>query len=156
MYTNTYFNTNLGRTYQPLFVYYLPQNYYAVWYSPLYKITYYDGYGYNFYYGAYGYYEFSVHSSRSGSMGSIIGTIVGLIVLIAIIIILCRVCNCQVSEVEVYEDPYEEEVITTTTVVEEYNAPQYEAPPSYMQGPPPPYPPQGPPPAYPPGGYPQM
>ena len=29
------------------------------YFSPVYKLTYYDGYGYNYYTGAYGYYEYS-------------------------------------------------------------------------------------------------
>jgi hypothetical protein len=62
-YSNSYWNSGLGRTYQPLFVYYLPVGFVSTtgFYSPRYGITYYNGYGYNFYYGAYGYYEFSVN-----------------------------------------------------------------------------------------------
>ena len=62
--TNTY-NKYLwdGRTYKPLYDYYLPLNYYNPigYYSQLYLMTYYDGYGYNFYYGEYGYYQDSLN-----------------------------------------------------------------------------------------------
>ena len=59
--TRTSYNMYLsnGRTYGPLYSYYMPIGYYSAigYYSYLYLITYYNGYGYNFYYGAYGYYE---------------------------------------------------------------------------------------------------
>ena len=52
-------------TYGPLYTYYLPVGlYFAVgYYSYLYGRTYYDGYGYNFYYKKYGYYEYSVNET---------------------------------------------------------------------------------------------
>ena len=58
VYTNSYWNPALGRTSQPFYVYYLPPNYYTPigYYSYLYGLVYYNGYGYNFYYGTYGYY----------------------------------------------------------------------------------------------------
>ena len=42
-----------GRSYAVLYVYYLPPNYYTAigFYSPVYLKIYYNGYGYNFYYG---------------------------------------------------------------------------------------------------------
>ena len=60
-YYNQYYSN--GKTYSPLYVYYRPANYYnaAGFYSTVYLMNYYDGYGYNFYYGTYGYYEYSVH-----------------------------------------------------------------------------------------------
>ena len=62
-YYNDYFNTVSLRSYSPLYVYYLPPGlYFAVgYYSLLYGRIYYDGYGYNFYYGQYGYYEYSTN-----------------------------------------------------------------------------------------------
>lgn len=59
--TNNYWDGS--KTYQPLYVYYLPSNYYNSlgYYSITYGVKYYDGYGYNFYYATYGYYEYSVH-----------------------------------------------------------------------------------------------
>ena len=50
-----------GRTYGPLYTYYRPLGYYHAlgYYSLLYARIYYDGYGYNFYYGKYAYYESS-------------------------------------------------------------------------------------------------
>jgi len=57
--SNSYFNSKTGRTYQPLYVYYMPLNYYSAigYYSTLYLLIYHNGYGYNFYYNKYGYYE---------------------------------------------------------------------------------------------------
>ena len=48
---NKYFKD--GRSYNVLYTYYLPQDYYnpVGYYSPLYSKIYYNGYGYNFYYG---------------------------------------------------------------------------------------------------------
>lgn len=59
--TNTYWDGS--KTYEPLYVYYLPVNYYSAvaYYSVTYGLMYYDGYGYNFYYNTYGYYEYSDH-----------------------------------------------------------------------------------------------
>jgi len=52
-----------GKTYEPLYVYYRPNDFInaAGYYSPTYLTIYYDGYGYNFYYDTYGYYEYSDH-----------------------------------------------------------------------------------------------
>ena len=63
VYTNTYWNAGTGRTSQPLYVYYRPVNYNNPigYYSTVFLLVYYDGYGYNFYYGTYGYYEYSVN-----------------------------------------------------------------------------------------------
>jgi hypothetical protein len=76
---STYANTrstynaylSAGKTYQPLYTYYRPANYYnaAGYISTLYLLTYYDGYGYNFYYNTYGYYEYSVNPSPPSSGG---------------------------------------------------------------------------------------
>lgn len=62
------------RTSRPLYVYYRPMNYYNAvgYYSTVFLIVYYNGYGYNFYYGQYGYYEYSVNQ-RPESSGSVIG-----------------------------------------------------------------------------------
>ena len=47
--------------------YYKAPDYYnaAGYYSTTYLLIYYDGYGYNFYYGAYGYYENSPNDTLS-------------------------------------------------------------------------------------------
>ena len=57
-----------GRTYKPLYFYYRAPNYYneAGYYSNTFLMTYYDGYGYNFYYGTYGYYDYSVNPPEIG------------------------------------------------------------------------------------------
>ena len=62
------------RTSRPLYVYYRAPNYYNAvgYYSTVFLMVYYNGYGYNFYYGQYGYYEYSVNQ-RPESSGSVIG-----------------------------------------------------------------------------------
>jgi hypothetical protein len=62
---NSYYDVSSAKTYKPLYVYYLPPDYYNEegYYSETYSLKYYDGYGYNFYYGEYGYYEYSVNPS---------------------------------------------------------------------------------------------
>jgi len=76
--TNAYLSN--GKTYQPLYTYYRPNNYYnaAGYYSTTFLLIYYNGYGYNFYYNTYGYYEYSVNpsppsSGGGGSTGAVIG-----------------------------------------------------------------------------------
>lgn len=63
--SNRYFDGT--QTFKPLYVYYLPQNYYNPmgYNSTTYGMMYYDGYGYNFYYKTYGYYEYSVHPENA-------------------------------------------------------------------------------------------
>ena len=55
--TNLYFLNN--RTYKPLLLYFRPDGYYneAGYYSNLYELKYYDGYGYNFFTGNTNYYQ---------------------------------------------------------------------------------------------------
>ena len=54
----------VGKTYEPLYVYFRPKNYYTPrgYFSPKYNETYYDGYGYNFFTGAKGYYQYSLNT----------------------------------------------------------------------------------------------
>lgn len=63
-YSNSYWDKSSGRTSKPFYVYYIPPDYYNAtgYYSEVYLMTYYNGYGYNFYYGEYGYYEYSVNA----------------------------------------------------------------------------------------------
>ena len=63
-YSNSYWDKCSGRTSKPFYVYYIPPDYYNAtgYYSEVYLMTYYNGYGYNFYYGEYGYYEYSVNA----------------------------------------------------------------------------------------------
>ena len=87
-----------GRSHAVLYVYYLPPNYYNPigYYSSLYGKTYYNGYGYNFYYGKYGYYQNSPNEVYVSSSGS---PLVGIIMLLCCcgcfcaLIFLCRKCN---------------------------------------------------------------
>jgi hypothetical protein len=99
-YTNTYWNSATGKTYQPLYVYYKPANYYNKigYYSTTFLLIYYDGYGYNFYYGEYGYYEYSVNESRGGSSGSLWALIPVVFIGVGVFIV-WRKCKAQ-GEVE--------------------------------------------------------
>jgi hypothetical protein len=67
---------SLGKTYKPLYQYYVPSNYYTKtgYFSPTYSLTYYDGYGYNFYYGKYGYYEFSINDKEEFGAAAVGGS----------------------------------------------------------------------------------
>ena len=71
-YSNKSYNYGTMRTYSPLYVYFLPVGLHfpIAYYSPMYGRLYYDGYGYNFYYGQYGYYEYSFNGVESKTMMS--------------------------------------------------------------------------------------
>ena len=88
-FTNRYYNTITMRTYHPLIAYYHPIIFNPLgYYSLVYHLRYYDGYGYNFYYGGYGYYEYSVYPSDAVAAGS------GLIWIIIIVLIVICCCCC--------------------------------------------------------------
>ena len=53
---NQYFNSITQRTYKPLRLYFKPKGVYKINYSSKYGTTYYDGYGFDFYYGGHDYY----------------------------------------------------------------------------------------------------
>ena len=90
---NTYWDKSTGKTYAPLYNYYKPANYRSAvgYYSPMFLIIYYDGYGYNFYYGEYGYYEYSVNEREQDQKGTII--FVGLILAICCLIFFRYMCK---------------------------------------------------------------
>lgn len=54
--------------------------------------SYYDGYGYNFYYGYYGYYEYSVIDAEAVVGSAVFGIIAGLCVVGCIAIVLTCIC----------------------------------------------------------------
>ena len=58
---NKYWNAETKKTYDELYLYFKPENYYdpVGYYSERYKKTYYDGYGHNFFYGQGDYYEYT-------------------------------------------------------------------------------------------------
>lgn len=88
----------MGRTSAPTYVYYRAPNYYNPYgyYSTTYLMVYYDGYGYNFYYGTYDYYDYSVNeqdpnirvnvNAKGGGGG-------GGVVVLVILIICCCFCG---------------------------------------------------------------
>lgn len=124
---NTYLSN--GRTYSAFYVYYLPVGLYFAtgYYSPRYRVIYYDGYGYNFYYGAYGYYEDSPNPYPAMSTGAIVA--------IVVILVCCCCCVCgyfcaklsknasdtnnkvEVSQSEQLDFIADAEEVTHTTVV---------------------------------------
>ena len=111
---NTYLRG--GRTYEPLYTYYLPVGYVSLvgYYSILHNKVYYDGYGYNFYYGAYAYYETSPNDTDYGE-------IMGMV-----LIIVC-ICCCMASQgyrsimsPDEHDDmEIRSEVVTTTYTVDQ-------------------------------------
>ena len=91
----------------------------------MYGSIYYDGYGYNFYYGAYGYYETSANYYAVRSGGS---AVVGLIIFGMIVCVICGLVACKMCgrKIEIDTDPYNEDCVveevheeftTTTTTV---------------------------------------
>ena len=104
-YSNSYYNSATRKTYQPLYSYYKPANYYNSlgFYSTVYLRVYYDGYGYNFYYGNYGYYEYSVHPSQGSSA-------VSFIFLLVCVCFCCVPCFCYHRMKQAAEE--EEEIVT--------------------------------------------
>ena len=132
---NKYYSN--GKTYQELYVYYRPANYYNAlgYYSNTFMLIYYDGYGYNFYYGSYGYYEYSVHPRQKGSGG---GGVVVFLCLCCCFICLIGYCihagKCQgggESEGSFHESVHEE-VVVEEVVVEHHDDP-YPPPPAQPQ-----------------------
>jgi hypothetical protein len=57
---------------------------------------YYDGYGYNFYYGDYDYYEYSVNDARASRMG--IGAVLGIVIPLVFCLLICCVVCCGRSK----------------------------------------------------------
>lgn len=125
---NSYFDSATMRTYAPLYVYYHPPGvYFSVgFYSPVYHITYYDGYGFNFYYNQWGYYETSPHPKPPSSGISIIWIVIFVVLLtLCYIWLACRCLNSRVEEEEVgrassHDEEFVQETVTveTKTVVE--------------------------------------
>jgi hypothetical protein len=93
----------LGKTYKPLTKYFKPAGYYNAegYLSPFYDKLYYDGYGYNFYYGAYCYYEYSVNDYRKTKVWVIILMFIGII----FAVIGAAFCNvlCKAVDKKLYE-----------------------------------------------------
>ena len=73
----------------PVYVYYIRPNYYNArgYYSTQFGLIYYNGYGYNFYYGAYGYYETSPNDAEmmEGLVEAAVGGAVCLLIVGAVI-----------------------------------------------------------------------
>ena len=89
---NKYYNPVTMRTYHPLIAYYRLKVYNPTgYYSTVYHLKYYDGYGYNFYTGGYGYYQYSVHHTIHN--GKVHPSSVGIYLIIAAVIII-SICCC--------------------------------------------------------------
>ena len=96
--TNSYFSN--GKTYKPLTSYYLPQDYFNSkgYYSDVYTVTYYDGYGYNFFYGDYDYYEFSVNDAPLGGVSpGVVATITFSVMFSCFICMTCFIFKDQLG-----------------------------------------------------------
>lgn len=111
--TNSYWNVATKRTYQPLYQYFLPAGFYTsvAYYSVMFGKMYYDGYGYNFYYGNYGYYEYSEHPPAPANETTL-----------AIIMGAGCLCFCLCGCYMVYRDEQDEDEsieVEVTTVVDE-------------------------------------
>ena len=120
---NTYFNAASGRTYHALYVYYRPLMYYNAigYYSTLYLMIYFNGYGYNFYYNKYGYYENSPNDVETNT-GTIIGGLVFSFCIFPIMYCLvCKYCGDDDGEDSVEERVEKTTVTTTTTHVNNMN-----------------------------------
>ena len=165
--TNSYWNASAGRTYQPLVVgvYFRPVGAYIVYYSPFYGMTYYNGYGWNFYSQQGGYYDCAVgptglwpphcQAAVAPAQGSTGGSAV--VAVVVIIVVLC-ICACLVYAVWknrdecCADDVEEEEVVEEEVVVEEIEVVEEtthnnQQPVAYPQG----YDGSQPPPSAPPG-----
>ena len=90
-----------GKTYEPLYTYYLPIGYLSPkgYYSTLHKKTYYDGYGYNFYTGKYGYYE----TSEVPTDWADIATAVGIVFCCVCCSVIQAIRSCTDKDDEDYE-----------------------------------------------------
>ena len=77
-YSNSYYSVTTKRTSRPLYVYYRAPNYYNAlgYYSTVFLLVYYDGYGYNFYYGRYGYYEYSINQTPQDQGNPVVGIVI--------------------------------------------------------------------------------
>ena len=125
-----------------LYVYYLPPNYYTAigFYSPVYLDIYYNGYGYNFYYGKYGYYQNSpnavVHVRRSGGGGNtglfFICFVAFICVCVCLIMVICRNKKGAIDE-EVFEEETDE-VVEETVIIEEREVEYDQSPQVYTMG----------------------
>ena len=109
-----------------MYTYYRAPNYYnaAGYYSTVFLVVYYDGYGYNFYYGDYGYYEYSVNEKES-SGGGIIGTLIAVAFIIGIIYLYLKI-KAKLLGQEEQEEPdsdYERSTLPQHTFNQQ---PQYE------------------------------
>jgi hypothetical protein len=157
---NSYYNSRTKRTSKPLYVYYRAPNYYNAvgYYSTVFLVVYYDGYGYNFYYGRYGYYDYSINQipvymapPPSANSTAIAGLVVCCVCVGCIVkaILFCRSQN-KPTDVENEEDEDEKVVVNMENIGQPPPPGQYDPsmgqPPMYPHGQPSMYPSQ-------PGGY---
>ena len=96
--TQTTFTKDYRSDY-PLYKYYLPPNYYnpVGYYSSLYLMVYYNGYGFNFYYGEYSYYEKSPTDLNIGEDLVIDIILVTMLIGVGLSVCLCitvGICEC--------------------------------------------------------------
>ena len=100
------------RSYKIMYEYYKPQTYHYLgnYYDPIgyhsntFAITYYNGYGYNFYYGEYNYYEFSPNDEEPNYSEFWFAIAGVLIALIALLLIGLNIDPCYESCMKSWEE----------------------------------------------------
>ena len=119
---NEYLDMETWRTYEPLYLYYKAPGFQDEegYLSPMYNQTYFDGYGYDFYYGGKGYYEYSVHPSE---MSQNMVLAIGAGILLAICCLPCCIFFCMKgakASQNMNEDSMSDVVPPHTQIVEEH------------------------------------
>lgn len=98
--------------------------------SPTYSITYYNGYGYNFFYGAYGYYEYSVNPTGEVASNTPAEVIICCVLFIAFICLIVCIIKKRIrggydsdiyDEASFHTDTREQIVVEETKVVTHLN-----------------------------------
>ena len=126
---NETWNPETMRTYAPLIIgiYYRPKNVYKEYYSVYYGLTYYDGYGWNFYSQEGNYYDGRAKDSEGAGMA---------IVIVVITVILC-ICFCVIyalcNNKEAGEEEEDEEFPEEAQDVEEVEIEEIEVDYKYPQ-----------------------
>lgn len=116
-YSNSYYSVTTKRTSRPLYVYYRAPNYFNArgYYSTVFLMVYYNGYGYNFYYGRYGYYEYSINQSDPNQGDPVVGAVMTAVCCFCFIGMIIYCIKTSKDEEEEYGSEYgsevEEEVI---------------------------------------------
>jgi hypothetical protein len=150
-YSNSYYSVSKARTSRPLYVYYRAPNYFNArgYYSTVFLLVYYNGYGYNFYYGRYGYYEYSINQTDPGQTNDLAGVIILIVCcgcVIGSIIYLIKTHKYEEGDEEYGSEDYGSEEVVEEVHIEEKHYNPHAQQPGYYGGPPQQYHMGGPPP----------